>query len=274
MSYMHFLFTNLLVLILSLGSATAETVTLSIDGVQRSFEHHVPSAQGAMPVILAFHGYGQSAAGMEEMSGLTPLALGQGMIIVYPEGRRARGEAQYWATQSGQDQAGDLAFTRAILDYLKSRHAIDTARIYATGISNGGGMAHMVGAYMAPEIAAIAPVAGAYYEHQARRPRAPVAVLAFHGARDRIVPIEGRAKLPNIHSWARFWAQQNGCSTSPAVLSANQALRRERWGGCAAPVTLVTLANGRHAWPGGNSRLGRRLPVNASQEIVAFFGRH
>lgn len=255
----------------AVSARPVETVTLSIDGTPRSFRYTAPDKTGALPVILSFHGFGGSAAQQEEMSGLTPLARRAGMIIVYPQGRKARGGKRYWATQARQDQAGELAFVRAILDYLKSHHSVDTRRVFATGISNGGGMAHMVAAHMSRQIAAIAPVSGAYYDYRATRPKTAVPVLAFHGAKDRLVPINGRGQLPDIHDWAGYWARQNGCSAQPLTQSSTPVAKRERWGQCAAPVTLVTLVQGRHNWPGNARRPSGHPTVDASQEIIKFF---
>lgn len=252
----------------SAASAAPDRVTLVVGGAERSYTYRLPSQSSAAPVVLSFHGFGGSAAQQEQMSGLTPLAARAGMIMVYPEGRRSRsGGKQFWATQVGQDRDAEVAFVRAILDDLETHHAIDRSRVFVTGISNGGGMAHMLAARMGTEIAAIAPVSGAYYDHRADTPRRAVPILAFHGERDRIVPIDGRGRLPAISDWATYWAGVNGCTATPKVISQSPLVTRKQWSGCAAPVTLVTLRTGRHSWPGGRSP----SPIEASAEIMAFF---
>lgn len=259
-------------LLSSAAIAQTRTVSLVVNGETRSFNYAVPRQTSQLPVILSFHGFGGSAAQQEEMSGLTPIATQNGMIIVYPEGRKAVGGKQYWATQARQDEAGELAFVRAILQYLGGNHSIDRSRIYATGISNGGGMASLVASRMSRQIAAIAPVSGAYYEYSRYQPASDVPILAFHGTSDRIVPLRGRNNLPPIQDWASFWAGHNGCSRRPEIVQQTSAQTRFRWGGCSAPVTLVVIQGGRHAWPGG--KRGGASSVNASREIIAFFARN
>jgi polyhydroxybutyrate depolymerase len=54
----------------------------------------------------------------------------------------------------------DVGFVRALIDKLAENFPIDRRRIYATGMSNGGMMAHRLAAEASDIIAAVAPVAG------------------------------------------------------------------------------------------------------------------
>lgn len=53
----------------------------------------------------------------------------------------------------------DVKFVRQLLQSLEAAYAIDTTRIYATGISNGGFMTSRLGCEMGNKLAAIAVVA-------------------------------------------------------------------------------------------------------------------
>jgi hypothetical protein len=70
-------------------------------------------------------------------------------------GRTAAGGCCAYAMRNAMD---DVGFTRAVIDDLSRRARIDSRRIYATGISNGGMMAYRLGVELAGRITAIAPV--------------------------------------------------------------------------------------------------------------------
>ena len=134
-------------------------------------------------------------------------------------------------------------------------------------------MANLLAGEMADSFAAVATVAGAYYDFADYRPARPIPILAFHGSADRIVPYAGRGQLPAIRRWAALWAQHNHCGPVPATVQQG-AIRVERWSG-AAEVILYTLEGHGHAWP-GMTRPGAIAagPVDASARIWAFFARH
>ena len=62
------------------------------------------------------------------------------------------------AGQRTEQKIDDIRFTKAIITTLASEACIDAKRVYATGCSNGGGMAFKVGCDAADVIAGIAPV--------------------------------------------------------------------------------------------------------------------
>jgi polyhydroxybutyrate depolymerase len=86
----------------------------------------------------------------------------------------------------------DVGFIKALLQVLPSRMCIDPSRIYATGVSNGGGFAARLGCELSSQIAAIAPVAGGYRSLDPCHPDRPVAVLEIHGTADTVVPYDGK----------------------------------------------------------------------------------
>lgn len=231
---------------------------LQVNGVERAYRLHLPPAarrSGPLPLVLNFHGLGSSAARQETISGFSPLADRHGFAVVYPQALPDQRGHPHWNTRRSEDQQADLDFVRTLLAELQLRYPIDRQRIYATGLSNGGGMANLLAGEMADSFAAVATVAGAYYDFADYRPARPIPILAFHGSADRIVPYAGRGQLPAT-------VQQQG------------AIRVERWSG-AAEVILYTLEGHGHAWP-GMTRPGAIAagPVDASARIWAFFARH
>ena len=87
------------------------------------------------------------------------------------------------------NNADDVGFTDAILSVLEEKVPVDVGRIYATGMSNGGMMAHRM-AVESPRIAAVASVAGQLAV--TCRPSRPVSVMEFHSEDDPIALYEGR----------------------------------------------------------------------------------
>ena len=70
-----------------------------------------------------------------------------------------------WAFTQGNknrpEPADDVAFLNQMLDALALKYSVDTRRIYATGLEDGGFMALRVGCSMSDRVAAIAAVGAA-----------------------------------------------------------------------------------------------------------------
>ena len=70
------------------------------------------------------------------------------------------------------------------------RYNVDHDRIYAVGMSNGGGFAALLGCRMPEQFRAIASVAGAYYPGTYEGcAEGPVAFLEIHGGKDGVISI-------------------------------------------------------------------------------------
>lgn len=253
--------------------------TLSTGGVTRHYLLHVPSsyqAGNAVPLILNFHGFESNAKQEEILTGMSAKADREGFIVVYPDGLDST-----WYAGPGAEGQADLQFIRDLVVFLESQYSIDPKRIYATGISNGGGMTNRVGCSMADVIASIAPDSGAYNFWQDCHPTRPVPVLAFHGLDDNIVPYDGgtpQIMLPPIEEWATAWGVRNGCSSSPNITTPVDTVTVRTWSNCQnnADVILYTLANHGHSWPGSPvmPRSITSQAVNATDLMWEFFKAH
>ena len=164
-------------------------------GGQRRFALvHVPPAGSAgkpMPLVLALHGFGGNARFMETYTGLSRLSDRRGFMVAYPA---ASGNPSRWniaGTAGGQGD--DVAFIAALLDTLESRLCIDTGRLYATGVSNGGGMVARLGCDLSDRLDAIAPVAGGYSSLPPCAPARPLSVLEIHGTQTTSCPTRAGA---------------------------------------------------------------------------------
>lgn len=262
-----------------------EAWTVVHQGQTRRFYVHVPTnydPQRATPVVLDLHGRALDARFQMLLSGMRDVADANGFLAVHPEGTR-EGLEQTWNAglccgASARDQVDDVGFLAAVLDQLQARLCVDTKRVYATGMSNGGFMAHRLGCELSDRIAAIAPVAGTLGVLGCQ-PSRPVPVFHFHGTLDAVVPYEGFAGFVSVQQSMDTWVQHNGCAPQPSVFLEQGDTRCQRWEPCeqGAQVQLCTVEGGGHTWPGGTP-----LPVfghttyaiSASEMMWTFFSRH
>jgi polyhydroxybutyrate depolymerase len=185
-------------------------------------------------------------------------------------------------------QVDDVGFTHAILALLVERLPIDRRRIYATGMSNGGMMAHRLAAE-SPLVAAVAPVAG-QLNVTAFAPRRPVPVLEFHSVDDTRARYHG-GPFPPVEEGLARWAAHNGCPPAPEVgatikgapgtLNQGQTLTVLRYGPGrdGSEVVLYRFTGAGHVWPGSTITLPRLLGrpttlADANEVMWQFFAAH
>ena len=140
--------TALLILTLPAVLAIAEAVsfyaenrndgTIVSSGERREYLLHVPrNLDRTKPaaLVITLHGAGGWPALQRDLSRWAELADRKGFIVVYPAGRDRPGP-RIW------DMTGDRdpRYIADLIDKLRAEHNIDPRRIYANGLSNGGGM--------------------------------------------------------------------------------------------------------------------------------------
>jgi polyhydroxybutyrate depolymerase len=204
-----------------------------------------------MPLVVNLHGAGGNAFQQENASQWFEKADEQGFIVVNPQ---AMEPSRVW-NGVFLDSTGDpdVDFIRALLEHLTSELRIDPARIYATGLSNGGTMANRVGCDFSDIFAAIAPVAGAHSGFHLCEIVRPVSVLAVHGTDDQIIPYEGNGTdIPSVRTWVEAWAGRDECAARSVVTEPNEFVSLEAWDDCReqVEVALLTVNGGGHSWLG------------------------
>lgn len=251
--------------------AGATTVTLDVEGIQRTFELYVPSSYDPVdrhPLLFDFHGAGGTGAGQSAYSGAYAVADSGGFIVVSPDAEPAR---QTWDFDGG----ADAAFVAAIVESLRTRVCLDAGRIYAMGFSDGGTFANVLACEEDFNLAGIGIVAGGG-SAQNCQPRGPLNVIVMHGTDDPILPY----LAIDPEQWATDWAELNGCDPIPATEDLGQGIARFTYGACPAngEVIFYRIDGGGHTWPGADETA---LPpevgptTNALQgtlEIARFFG--
>jgi polyhydroxybutyrate depolymerase len=259
-------------------------------GERRAYLLYVPESYDPArptPLVISIHGFAEWPAHLMDISHWNDLADEYGFIVVYPAGT---GFPLRWRTYglpgSEYERTLDVTFFEDLIDRLAGEYNLDPDRIYANGLSNGGGMTFVLSCNLAERIAAIATVAGAFpFPRDACNPARPVPAMIFHGTADPIVPYQGgRSReianpFPSIPEWVGILAQRNGCAETPLDLPASGAVRGIRYPNCNAEVIFYTIDGGGHTWPGGEPMpefiVGTTTQdIDATRVIWDFFQQH
>ncbi|MDX2160840.1 MAG: PHB depolymerase family esterase [bacterium] len=267
------------------------------DGTTRDYLVYIPTTYNpAQPTALIFslHGFASNPEAQMESSTWNDVAETGGFVVVYPQGTgfplRWHPYPDDFYAAAGMAIADDVGFIAALIESLSSEYCIDPSRVFVTGYSNGGGMAHRIACELADQVAAIGTVAGAYPPvDSACSPSRPVPVMAFHGTADPIVPIFGdelnmgglEITLPPVDDWVKSWAARNGCGSTPETFPPVGSVNGVLYSGCAGggDVVYFTITDGGHTWPGKANFpeliLGRvTRDINASAQMWDFFQSH
>ena len=256
---------------------------LSVDGEPRDYELYVPESYShdqAAPVVLNFHGGGGSARSQRAVSDMRSLADTHNFLLVYPEGTLLENGSTHWNPlppgAEGKSDANDFGFIAALIDELSSRYQIDPLRVYATGYSNGAGMAYGLACYLSDRIAAIAPVSGSMYaQMQTDCPaNQPTGVAIFNGTQDAQRPYDGfPGWFLSVDDAATFWASHNQTAASPQIdelRDSGRVIERTRYGSDSeAQVVKHKVMGGGHEWFDLNLD-----GANLDETIWSFFAQH
>ena len=154
-------------LILMTSGIFAQYDSIPYDGDYRTYLLHLPSGYTGisdLPLIVAMHGGFGNAYNMETISELSIKADAEHFIVVYPEGVKggflnaSSWNAGWCCGFASSSNVDDVGFIDSFLNTLIGDYSIDTNRIYATGMSNGGFMSYRLACELSDRIAAIAPV--------------------------------------------------------------------------------------------------------------------
>lgn len=257
-------------------AAGEHRIALRSSDYPRSYLVYIPELTDTaqpVPILISLHGFASNAEQQRMWSGFNALADEFGFIAVYLQGA---GFVPRWNNGTSQfqpvDSQIDVIFFDDLLADLAGRACFDESRVYVTGFSAGGGMAHRLACERAERVAGIGTVAAAISElPEGCNPSRPVPLMHFHGAEDRIVPIGGEAPfLPDIGEWIEGWAERNECRTD-AESELSAGLRLMRYEDCAgdAAVIYYAIAEGGHTWPGGNLDAPEAIVGATTDEIDA-----
>jgi len=275
------------------GALGDSIMTLQSSGGLRDAYVHIPASYdptaGTM-IVLNFHGYSSNAPEEEILAEMNPVADARNFIVVYPDGVAASFNAGTCCGVAWTNSVDDVQFTKDLLAKLESEYCIDASRVYATGTSNGGFMAHRLGCAMADVFAAIAPVAGVLgIPADQCNPVRPIPVLDFHGTADPVVPFSGGppvtpllvglATFDSVDDTIATWRSKNSCVATPATIYSSGDATCTDFNGCRgdADVVQCVIDGGGHTWPGGVPipPLGKTsTDISATNTMIDFFVAH
>jgi len=255
-----------LLLLVVLGAASLLNRTNGVivsSGEQRRYLLHVPERYDPArpaPLVISLHGAMNWPAYQMKVSQWNRAADANGFIVVYPSGTGTGLKTWFMEGAETPSRMPDVRFIAELIDTLEAHYAIDPARIYANGLSNGGGMAFVLSCTLTHRIAAIGAVSAAQsLPWSWCADSTPVPMIAFHGTADRIVPYDGGKvwiapePFPAVAGWAANWARRNRCGPNPVDAVVAPDVTRTEYTNCAddAAVVLYTIKGGGHQWPGG-----------------------
>jgi polyhydroxybutyrate depolymerase len=203
---------------------------LTVDDREGTYLIHIPTNYDhdqPTPVVLILHGAATNATITVSLTGMSQKSDEAGFIAVYPNGT-GLGPLLTWNAggrkgKLPEESADDVKYVGLLLDDLAKVANIDSQRVYATGMSNGGMMCYRLAAEMSDRTAAIAPVAGTVTTDESK-PKRPVPVMHFHGKADDIVPYDGLGNnapkfLPfkSVEESIAIWCQINQCPDQPTT---------------------------------------------------------
>lgn len=260
------------------------SLSIEVDGQSRRYLIHIPPSyddKTPLPLVVALHGYGGNSRNMEATTLFSLKADEEGFIMVYPQGISSDSSwnAGFCCGQAALTNMNDVEFIRRIVEKTQNDLKIDSKRIYATGLSNGGMMSHRLGAELSGIFAAIAVVAGSIGKTPAgsliiAAPSEAVSVIIFHGMQDQVVPYDGglfsyEYMFSSVDESVSFWVQADHCSNTPQVGSSNNGgiIKTIYAGGVnGTEVVLYTIMNGTHTWAFSG--------ISTTDLIWEFFSNH
>ena len=280
-----------------------ERGALEHGGRVRTWIAYLPAKPAAHPaLVIALHPSMGTAEQARAVYGydFDLLADQHGFIAVYPQGYEG-----HWNDckvrgpfAAKRENIDDVGFLHALVDRLVKDHDADRARVYVTGVSNGGAMTLRL-ALQTPDFArAYATVVSSVPtpENMAVTPKnQPVSMLIMNGTDDPFVPWHGgdvvlygvwgnRGPALSAQASIDYFRKLAGLEGPPRVTrfpdrdpGDGSTVERALW---SAPgkrsVTLYTIQGGGHSAP-HPALHGRRLlghsnrDIHAANEIWEFF---
>ena len=284
---------------------------IQYEGRARTWIVYVPEqlAEPA-PLVFALPGSGQTGEALRYATNyrFEELADRDGFLLVYaeawaeggfggPEWNECRKNTRQPAHLENVD---DVGFVLGLLERLGREYSIDSERIYATGVSDGGQMSYRLATEHPDRFAAIAAIVAqqaAPENSNCTEPRGPISVLVMNGTADPIIPYQGgeasfygvlsAGQVQSIEGTIAHWKRVNGID-APGTREElpdrdtddESTVVRERWQSPSGhEVVLYSIVDGGHTIPGGFGApaliLGpTNFDISAADEIWEFFQRH
>tara|TARA_Y100001935_G_scaffold67700_1_gene56774 strand:- start:2352 stop:3194 length:843 start_codon:yes stop_codon:yes gene_type:complete len=262
-------------LVLSTSIIYSQWFYIDQSGVTRSYYVSYPkNAVGPTPLIINMHGYGDDAMKQRLYSEMDQFAHSKNIAVVYPEGlNKSWNVFTFWDANSHDD----VEFIRSMMDDIFKNFDIDSNKVYACGMSNGGYMSYRLACDLSDKIAAFGSVTGNFMvknidPNDCLDQNREIPIIHFHGTNDREVsyyPPSIDQSLTPIES-IDFWSDYNNL-TLESIESINNNVEIYSYYNESSIVKFVhyKVHRGGHEWFG--STLSTDWGFNTSEELVKFF---
>lgn len=185
--------------------------------------------QRGHPLLVVYAPAGTDAPTSERVAAVTRTATSSGFVVAYAA-----------HVSLGPRGAAELG---RIPEAVAARWCIDPARIFLTGHSDGGTVAHIVAVARDSRmhVAGIAPSAAGVVsgDLQSYGCRSPIPVMIMHSREDEVFPGFGAQA-------ARWWAGCNACSDGAPAIRVDGCME---YRGCSAPVVFCESTGPHWKWP-------------------------
>ncbi len=253
--------------------------TIQHNGLERKYILYIPSTYTGItqvPLVLSFHGHGQTALKHMNYGDLRPIADSAGFIIVHPQATVMYGDTHWNVGSELYSDVDDIGFLDMLLDSIQRDFNIDTKRVYGAGYSNGARMSFLLACTLNHRMAAVAGVAGLISENnqiECNQTHHPTPVIQIHGTQDSIISYTG------IGKFLSFWVSVNNCNKNPVIsyipdINPNDGSTTQHfvYKNMVSGLTVehFKVIGGEHSWPGYNGD----SDINASAEIWRFLSKY
>ncbi len=268
------------------------TFSFSFGGMERFYKVHVPSSyksSTSMPLLFVLHGGGgdMEIQATDKYYKQISKSESEGFIAVFPNGSSQfkSGKLATWNAGNccgqGRDKnVDDVGFIREVFKKVSAQLNVDSQKVYAAGMSNGGMMSYRLACEASDIFKAIAAVAGTDNTKECH-PKKPISILHIHAQDDDHVLFNGGAgaeafkdktqvtDFVSVPKTVEKWVGLESCEAKPTRVLEKSGAYCERYKCKASSVQLCVTDTGKHSWPGGEKPRSLIVGGSPSKAISA-----
>ena len=247
-------------------------VTLPHQGYTRSYKLLVPdgfAATDEVSLIVDYHGYGSSKSNQIAASCWKDLAKREKVLVAYPHGTGfpvSFSAGDYCCTSLVQPRRDDVEFARQVVADVRQRALSPSAslKVYASGLSNGGAVAHNLACEANDLFDGIAPVSQTFAKNTPSGSvclspgERHIPIVDFRALSDSLIPYQGGFSWLTLGSWLsageslRRWAVEHRCTLDQGAPVIDATWRGssgqsycQHYAGCASDLVQCSI-DGEH----------------------------
>ncbi len=260
--------------ILFFSISFSQWFTIQHDGISRSYYVSYPeNSTEPTPLIINMHGFGSSAEQQQAYSQMDLYAHPENIAVVYPQGlNNSWNVYTYWDSNSYDD----VGFISNMIDDISSNFDIDSNRIYACGMSNGGYMSYRLACDLSDKITAFGSVTGNFMlntsSNDCEDQNREIPIIHFHGTADGVVNYYPPSfdNALTVQESIVFWSNYNSLDNEMIYpVNSNVWVYKYYSESSLTEFVHYQVYGGGHEWFG--SPWAFNWGFNTSQELINFF---